>query len=203
MTVAVKAAHDALPPPNKSLDASGTSGLVIDNLSVTQLFPAASTQPLDAHNFENSRDAMTTERTSATKNRWLWIIPAAIIVLVLNVGIHILYMVAYSYVINPGQDAAHYQAHAQVSAPYSSIVVGMPLMFLVCRWVGRRFAARFSVPAALLVWLAYWLIDVTVLVFAGELHRLALLFVISFVTKFAAAYLGGLGARKQVVRAME
>jgi hypothetical protein len=28
------------------LDASGTSGLVIDNLSVTQLFPAASTQTL-------------------------------------------------------------------------------------------------------------------------------------------------------------
>jgi hypothetical protein len=30
---------------NKSLDASGTSGLVIDKLSVTQLFPAASTPP--------------------------------------------------------------------------------------------------------------------------------------------------------------
>ena len=29
---------------NKSLDASGTSGLVIDNLSVTWLFAAASTQ---------------------------------------------------------------------------------------------------------------------------------------------------------------
>jgi hypothetical protein len=32
--------------PNKSLDASGTSGLVIDNLSVTWLSSAASTQPL-------------------------------------------------------------------------------------------------------------------------------------------------------------
>jgi hypothetical protein len=32
-------------PDNKSLDASGFSGLVIDNLSVTQLSPAASTQP--------------------------------------------------------------------------------------------------------------------------------------------------------------
>jgi hypothetical protein len=31
---------------NKSLDASGTSGLVIDNLSVTPLSPAASTQSL-------------------------------------------------------------------------------------------------------------------------------------------------------------
>jgi hypothetical protein len=32
--------------PNNSLDASGTSGLVIDNLSVTWLSPAASTQTL-------------------------------------------------------------------------------------------------------------------------------------------------------------
>ena len=34
------------PPPNKSLDASGISGLLINNLSVSQLLPAASTQPL-------------------------------------------------------------------------------------------------------------------------------------------------------------
>src|ERR687889_2393818 len=108
-------------------------------------------------------------------------------------------MVAYYHLINPGQDTAHYHAHAQLSAPYSSIFVGMPLMFLVCRWIGKKFAARFSVTAALLVWLVYFLIDITVLVFAGELGRLALLFAISFATKFAAAYLGGLSARRQGV----
>jgi UPF0716 family protein affecting phage T7 exclusion len=77
----------------------------------------------------------------------------------------------------------------------------MPLMFLVCRWIGRKFVARLSVTAALCVWLVYFLIDITVLVFAGELGRLALLFVISFVTKLAAAYLGGLAARKQAAGA--
>jgi hypothetical protein len=39
-------ASSANAPYNKSLDASGTSGLVIDNLSVTHLSPAASTQTL-------------------------------------------------------------------------------------------------------------------------------------------------------------
>lgn len=146
---------------------------------------------------------MTAEQTSMTKNRWVWIIPAAIAVFVINVAIRILYMVAYYHFINPGQDTAHYHAHAELSAPYLSIFVGMPLIFLVCRWIGKKFAARFSVTAALLVWLVYFLIDITVLVFAGEFSRLALLFVISFVTKLAAAYLGGLAARKQVVRAME
>jgi hypothetical protein len=152
---------------------------------------------------ETLEDAMTAEQTSMTKNRWVWIIPAALAVLVINVAIRGLYMMAYYHFINPGQDTAHYHAHAELSAPYSSIVVGMPLMFLVCRWVGKKFAARFSLTAALLVWLVYFLIDITVLVFAGEFSRLALLFVISVVTKFAAAYLGGLAARKQVVRATE
>lgn len=138
-----------------------------------------------------------------TKNRWVWIVPAAIAVFVITLAIRILYMVTYYHFINPGEDTAHYHAHEELSAPYLSIFVGMPLMFLACRLIGKKFAVRFSVTAALLVWLVYFLIDITVLVFAGELSRLAWLFVISFVTKFAAAYLGGLAARKQVVRAME
>jgi hypothetical protein len=150
---------------------------------------------------ESLEDAMNTEQTSMKKNRWVWIIPATIAVMISNVAIHVLYMVAYSYVIDPGHDAAHYQAHARVSAPYSSIVVGMPLMFLACRWIGRKFAARFVITAALLVWLVYFLIDLTVVMFAGAISRLALVFIISFVTKLAAAYFGGLAARKLVVEA--
>ena len=145
---------------------------------------------------------MNTEQTSVKKNRWVWIIPSAIAVMILNVAIHILYMVVYSYLINPGHDAAHYQAHAQVSGPYSSIVAGMPLMFLACRSIGRKFAARFVITAALLVWLVYFLIDMTVVLFAAELSsRLALILIVSFATKFAAAYFGGLAARKQVAEA--
>lgn len=147
-------------------------------------------------------DTMNTEQTSTTKNGWVWIVPAAIAVMVTNVVIHVLYMVAYSYLFNPGQDAPHYQAHAKLSAPYSSIIVGMPLMFLVCRLVGRKFAPQSSVIAALLVWLVYFLIDITVLVFAGELRNMATLFAISFATKLAAAYLGGLAARKQTSRSV-
>jgi hypothetical protein len=149
--------------------------------------------------WEALEDPLNMERTSTPKNRWLWIVPAALIVLIGNVGIHVLYMVAYSYLINPGQDMAHYQAHAQFSGPYSSIVVGIPLMFLVCRWIGKKFAPESSVTATVLVWLVYFLIDLTVILFAGALGGLALLFVISFATKFAAAYFGGLAARKQIV----
>jgi len=141
---------------------------------------------------------MLTERTPTTKNRWLWIIPAALAVMVTNIAIHILYMVVYSYLINPGENAAYYKAHAELSAPYSSIVVGMPLMFIVSRWIGARFEARSCVTAALLVWLVYFLVDFSIVGFSGALGRVTILFAISFVTKLAAAYLGGLAARKQV-----
>ena len=120
-------------------------------------------------------------------------------VMIANVATHILYMVVYCYLINPGQEMAQYHAHAQFSGPYSSIVAGIPLMFLVCRWLGKKFVAESSVTAALLVWLVYFLIDLTVILFAGALGAIALLFVISFATKFASAYFGGLAARKQIV----
>lgn len=149
--------------------------------------------------FEALEHATNMEQTTTPRNRWLLIVPAALVVLIGNVGMHLLYMVAYSYLIKPGQDMAHYQAHAQFSGPYSSIIVGFPLMFLVCRWIGKKFAAASSVTAALLIWLVYFLIDMTAVVFAGGLGGLALLLVISHATKFAAAYLGGLAARKQIV----
>jgi UPF0716 family protein affecting phage T7 exclusion len=49
-----------------------------------------------------------------------------------------------------------------------------------------------TVQAALVVWLAYALIDISVLVAAGLTTKIAVLFAVSFLTKLAGAYLGGL-----------
>jgi hypothetical protein len=134
------------------------------------------------------------------KNRWWLAIPFALGVMIVNVLISVLWVAVYSLVINPGQDQAYYQAYAQMSAPYSSIIAGMPLMFLAGRWIGSKFPKANSVKAALLVWLVYFLIDLTVIVAAGALAQIALLFTISFVTKFAAAYLGGLSAQRRMTQ---
>lgn len=135
---------------------------------------------------------------SEKRNRWWLAVPTALVVLIVNVAIHIIYMIVYSYVIDPGHDEAYYNAYAQQSAPYSSIIAGMPLMFLAGRWIGRKFPKENSIKAAVLVWLVYFLIDLTVIALAGALASVALLFIISFVTKLAAAYLGGLSAVKQM-----
>jgi len=131
------------------------------------------------------------------KNRWWLAIPFALGVMMVNIVISVLYVVVYSYLIDPGHDEAYYQAYAELSAPYSSIIAGMPLMFLAGRWIGSKFPKGNSVKAAVLVWLVYFVIDIAILALTGSLARLALLFAASFATKFAAAYLGGRSAQRR------
>jgi ABC-type transport system involved in cytochrome c biogenesis permease subunit len=131
-----------------------------------------------------------------TLRRFAAIVATALVVMVVNVAISFLYMVVYSYVINPGHDIAYYQAHAQVSAPYSSIIAGMPLMFLGGRWIGGRWSPDAAVRSALGVWLVYAAIDLAIIIPAGH-GRLIPLVIVSLLTKLAAAYLGGRVAQRR------
>jgi hypothetical protein len=107
----------------------------------------------------------------------------AIGVMAVNVAISILYMVVYSYLIDPGHDKAYYEAHVKIAAPYCSIVAGIPLMFLVGWWVGTR--------SALVVWLVYAVVDVAVFAASAPTLRMGVLVAISLLTKLVSAYLGG------------
>lgn len=131
------------------------------------------------------------------KNRWWLAVPFALGVMIVNVLISVLYVVVYSFLIDPGHDEAYYQAHAQIAAPYSSIIAGIPLMFLAGRWLGGKFSKGKSVKAALLMWFVYFLLDFAIVAAAGALAQIALLFAISFSTKLGAAFLGGLSAQNR------
>ena len=127
-----------------------------------------------------------------TLGRLAWLVGVCVLVLVVNVVISILYMVVYSYLIDPGHNEQYYQNHVQVAAPYCSIVAGMPLMFLAGWWVGGWWEGQFAIKAALVVWLAYVLIDIAVLLAAGLTPKIAVLFAVSLLTKLVAVYLGAL-----------
>ena len=122
--------------------------------------------------------------------RVAWLAGAALLVMVANIAATFLYMVVYSYLIDPGHDQAYYQQHVERAAPYCSIAAGIPLMFLAGWWVAGWWEAAFAVKAALIVWLAYALIDTAIVVASGLTPKLALLVAISLVTKLAAAYAG-------------
>ena len=123
-------------------------------------------------------------------SRLAWLVGTAILVMVANILVSVLYMVFYSYLIDPGHEKQYYDAHIQIAAPYSSIVAGIPLMFLAGYWISGWWGGKFAVESALVVWFAYALIDFAALMAAGFTSRIALLFAVSFVTKLAAIYVG-------------
>jgi hypothetical protein len=49
----------------------------------------------------------------------------------------------YSSLVNPRQPMATYQAHAQASGPWVSIIAGAPIFYAASRWIAR------SLPTAL------------------------------------------------------
>ena len=132
-----------------------------------------------------------------TIKRLAWIIGAALLSIIVNVVLSILYVAFYSYFINPGHDAKFYQEYAEKAAPYCSIIAGIPVLYFVGRWIGGKWEADFAVKAALLVWLVYALIDVSALTAAGWTIQLAVIFLISMATKLIAAYFGGKAASRK------
>lgn len=123
-------------------------------------------------------------------SRIAWLIGIALLVMVANVVVSILYMVVYGYLIDPGHDQQYYDAHIQVAAPYSSIIAGIPLMFIAGRWVGTWWKGEFAIKSALVIWLTYAIIDVSIILAAGITPSIAVLAAVSMITKLAAVYLG-------------
>ena len=131
------------------------------------------------------------------EKRKLWLaLPLAIVTGILNVLCFFIFMVIYSYAIDPGHDQAYYTEAANRFGPISSIICGMPLMYLAGRWIGKRVGPQLAVTAGLLVWAVYFVLDGAIVAASGALMTILPLFAISFATKFAAAYLGARHARK-------
>jgi hypothetical protein len=125
-----------------------------------------------------------------TYGRVFVLIGVALLVLITNVAASILYMVLYGHVIDPGHGPQYYQEHIQIAGPYCSIVTGIPVLFFAGWWVAGWWRRTLKDRGALFVWLAYTLMDLSILLIAGLSFGVGLLFVVSFATKLAAVYWG-------------
>lgn len=130
-----------------------------------------------------------------SKAKLLLALPVAIATGILNVLCFFVFMVIYSYAINPGHDPDFYSEAANRFGPYSSIICGMPLMYLAGRWVGKRVGPEVAVTAGLAVWVVYLFLDGAIVAASGMLMSILPLFIVSFTTKLAAVYLGARQAR--------
>jgi hypothetical protein len=52
---------------------------------------------------------------------------------------HTLTQITFSYAIDTGHDQAYYQAFAERSAPYASIIAGAPIMFAISYCAAKKF----------------------------------------------------------------
>ena len=96
----------------------------------------------------------------------------------------------YSYVIDPGQPMATYQAHAQASGPWVSILAGAPIFYAASRWIAR------SQPTALALFAILFVIDGALLVgmvedWTSMPTSTVILIGLNFLTKLGACALGG------------
>ena len=93
----------------------------------------------------------------------------------------------YSYLINPGQPMATYEAHAQASGPWVSILAGAPIFYAASRWIAK------SQPTALALFAIFFVIDGALLIGMTERWTVAALVLtgLSFLTKLCACALGG------------
>ena len=125
-----------------------------------------------------------------TLSRIAALVGVALLVLVINVAASILYMIVFGHLIDPGHEPKYYHDHIQVAGPYCSIVAGIPIMFLAGWWVANWWHRSLGVRGAVSVWLAYTVIDLSILLLAGLSLGVGALFIISFATKLAAVYWG-------------
>ena len=93
----------------------------------------------------------------------------------------------YSYLINPGQPIAAYEAHAQASGPWVSILAGAPIFYAASRWIAR------TRPTALALFGIFFVIDGALLLGMTQSWTGAafVLIGLSYLTKFLACALGG------------
>lgn len=124
------------------------------------------------------------------KPRDFFVIPAmAIGVMALNVAIAFALVWVYS-LFEPGHPDAHYEAVAMRWAPISSVVAGIPLMFMAGFLIAKRRSERSALLAAGAVAGVYIAIDGAVLLAADAGQEIWGWAALSFATKFVSALAG-------------
>ena len=121
------------------------------------------------------------------KIAWGRAFAGALIAEIAQIAAAFVWVAIYSYLINPGQPFATYEAHAQASGPWVSILAGAPIFYAASRWIAK------SLPTALALFVIFALIDGALMVGMTESWTGALLVVagLSYLTKLGACALGG------------
>lgn len=97
----------------------------------------------------------------------------------------------YSYFIHPGETNDFYQRYAEVASPWVSVLVGGPIFYSICRWIGSKVPAR-AWPTAMALFGLYLIVDLTLVLSMGAPSpRLVGLLSASYLLKLLGCHLAG------------
>ena len=122
--------------------------------------------------------------------RWGAALAGALTTEVLMIAAAFAWVAIYSYLLHPGESMDFYQKYATSSSPWVALIAGVPLFFMVCRWIGSRNPSK-SLATAMAVFGIYFLIDAPI-VLLGDNPEMARWFpAVNYVSKLVACYFGG------------
>jgi hypothetical protein len=100
----------------------------------------------------------------------------------------------YAYLLHPGEPEAFYQQYAMRASPWVSVVMGVPVFYFICRWIGSRSPAK-AWPTAMALYGIYLLIDLPLALFGGDNPTITPMFIVTnYLVKFLACHFGGRSA---------
>ena len=119
--------------------------------------------------------------------RWLRAVVGALVAEATQIAAAFGWVAIFSHVIQPGRPFEEYQAHAQVSGPWVSIIAGILIFYAASRWIAG------SKRTAMALFGVFLLIDTALLIatWGSATHVPWLLYAVSYVSKGFACYLGG------------
>lgn len=126
--------------------------------------------------------------------RWGAALGGALAAVVVLVAAAFAWVAIYSLLLHPGESRAFYQQYAMSASPWVSLVMGFPVFYLVCRWIGSRSPSR-AWPTAMGLFAIYLLLDLPLTLLGGDNPTITPLFLaVNFLLKFLACHFGGRSA---------
>ncbi|MBL4656677.1 MAG: hypothetical protein JKX73_01665 [Flavobacteriales bacterium] len=131
------------------------------------------------------------------KTPWLWLLLWSVLIHAILIALSIAEVAVYAFAIEPGHDEAFYTQHAQLTAPWVSIIGGLFIFFLVARKLARNRIEQRKIIGLVLPAL-YIVLDLLILNLSeSDLGGQYVIFAISFSSKILASYVGATSVKSE------